>query len=165
MTAYRPPHPYQGPTNCRWYGEDPVWRLPMEAVTRRRFGTQLRTVPTQNTLEYSLPALPVSGRDPVAVTITFDRQPGYRHFQLPPQDFPTVHADPGALSKHRNPDGSLCLFYPFDPPDQRWTSEMGLNVLLDLVAEHLFAELFWRQTGGHRHGRWVLNEAPHGIAT
>lgn len=107
--------------------------------------------------------LPVTGRDPVDVTITFHRHKGTRHFGLPARDMPEVRADPRADSKHRNPDDSLCLYDPQDPPERRWCSELGLAVLLDLISDHLFAELYWRQTGGPHHGQWVLNEAPHGL--
>ena len=163
MSAPQLPGPYRGPSDCHWYGEDPAWRVPMEAAARRRFGPLLRAKLTPATLVYSLDALPVPGREPESVTVTFERWPAEHHYGLPPRDFPSVRADPGAASKHRNPDGSLCLYYPLDPPDRRWCSEMGLNVLLSLVADHLFAELFWRETGGSRRGQWVLNEAPHGV--
>jgi hypothetical protein len=105
----------------------------------------------------------VTGREPVDVTIVFHRFEGVRHFGLPARDMPEVRADPGVDSKHRNADDSLCLYFPEDPPERRWRSELGLAVLLDLVADHLFAELYWQLSGGYRNGRWVLNEAPHGL--
>jgi hypothetical protein len=56
------------------------------------------------------------------------------------------------------PDDGLCLFFPHDPPDQRWRAKHGLLCLLDLVRNHLFYELHWRATD-----RWLGPEAPHGF--
>lgn len=153
--------PYSGPPTGFWYGNDPAWRRPFEATARRRLGDRLRVQATNNLLRYELTELTVKGSGPVDVTIVFDRFETFRHFGLPSRDMPEVRADPGAESKHRNADDSLCLYYPQDPPERRWRSELGLDVLLELVADHLFAELYWRQTGGRRGGKWVLNEAPH----
>ncbi len=99
--------------------------------------------------------------EPVPVTIVF-HDDGTR-LELAAWDMPQVFADLGALSKHRNPDGSLCLYYPRDPIERRWHSELGLATLLELIAEHLFAEVRWRSTGGDNGGEWVLDEAPHGF--
>lgn len=158
------PLPYQGPPPGLWYGDDPAWRRPFEATARRRLGDRILARATVSSLRYEISQLPVKGREPVDVTIVFDRYEAARHFNLPARDMPEVRADPGADSKHRNPDDSLCLYFPQDPPERRWRSELGLSILLDLVADHLFAELYWRQTGGHRTGTWVLNEAPHGLS-
>lgn len=159
----RLPAPYPGPPAGRWYGQDPAWRIPMEAAARRRYGHGLRADLRRGSLTYDLDRLTVAGRSPVAVRVVFDAVDREHHFGLPARDYPTVHADPGAESKHRNSDDSLCLYYPLDPPERRWHSELGLAILFDLVADHLFAELYWRQTGGHRGGEWVISEAPHGL--
>ncbi len=78
--------------------------------------------------------------------------------------FPHVHAKPGAASKHRYPgDDALCLWNPRDPPDRRWTSDKGLLDLIEIVRRHLFLENYWRATGGHRGGQWLVEDAPHGL--
>ncbi len=156
------PNPYQGPPQGTWYGHDSAWRIPLQAAARRRYGTALSISVGPARLVYRLAGLTVTARpDPVPVTIVFDNQSDLV-VKVPAWDLPSVYADPGASSKHRNHDGSLCLYYPGDPLDRRWHSELGLEVLLKLVADHLFAEMHWRDTGGHPNGEWVLDEAPHG---
>lgn len=78
-------------------------------------------------------------------------------FSLPDGDTPCVFTPPPHRSPHRNADGSLCLWYPFDPREQRWEFEDGLLELLIIVAAHLFREEWWRRTG-----EWPGPEAPHG---
>jgi len=157
------PCPYQGPPPGFWYGQDPAWRIPLEAAARRRYGSDLRATLTPRRLTYDLAGLQITSRaDLVPVRIEFGADHSVHHYGLPAHDYPTVRADPGAKSKHRNPDGTLCLYYPGDPPERRWTCELGLLVLLNLVAEHLFAELHWWATRGSHGGEWILDEAPHG---
>ncbi len=68
---------------------------------------------------------------------------------------PRVYGPPGP-SPHRFPDGSLCLWYPRDPPENRWAEEDGLLALLEMTSLHLLREDEWR-----RSGRWPGPEAPH----
>lgn len=156
------PSPYQGPPPGLWYGLDAAWRTPLQAGARRRYGEALTATLGPGTLVYRLAGLDVVARpEPVPVTVIFsDRE---RRLGLPAWDMPEVFADPGAASKHRNGDDSLCLYYPLDPQERRWHSELGLGVLFSLIADHLFAELRWRNTGGTDGGVWVLDEAPHGL--
>lgn len=49
--------------------------------------------------------------------------------------------------RHRNGDGSLCLWYEDDPPEQKWGWEDGLGRLLVLVQFHLFREEWFREYG------------------
>lgn len=65
--------------------------------------------------------------------------------------------NPGHLP-HRNPDGSLCLWFPLDPRDQRWEWDDGLTELLAHTAAHLMRERLWLRTG-----RWHGPERPHGL--
>ncbi len=65
--------------------------------------------------------------------------------------------DPG-IQGHRNPDGSLCLWYPGDGTERRWVFEDGLPQLLAIVTLHLFKEAHWRRTGGHNGGEWLGDE-------
>ena len=101
----------------------------------------------------------------VSVRIEFHEKPPYEIYGLPPQDYPRVFADPGALSKHRMDDDALCLYYPVDSPERRWTAADGIVALLNIVRNHLFCELRWRNTGGFDGGSWPLDEAAHGFPT
>lgn len=71
---------------------------------------------------------------------------------------PFITADGPTESKHRNGDGSLCLWYPWDDSTQRWEFEDGLANLVGLTILHLFREAWWRETG-----EWLGPEAPHGL--
>ena len=70
-------------------------------------------------------------------------------------DTPVIYV-PGPDSKHRYDDGSLCIWYPYDPPEQRWTWSDGGAVLAGHICAHLIREAWWRQTG-----EWPGDEAPH----
>lgn len=48
--------------------------------------------------------------------------------------------------RHVNHDGSLCLWYPGDGDERRWTAKKGLLSLLDLVALHLYKEARFKET-------------------
>jgi hypothetical protein len=59
---------------------------------------------------------------------------------------------------HRNPDGTLCLWYPADPEQLRWTWKLGFSSYVALVERHLIFE------ERHRRGHpWPMPDAPHGI--
>lgn len=107
-------------------------------------------------------------RDPVPVRIEFHEDPNRNTGGLPPEDYPRVLADPGATSKHRFRDDSLCLWFPEDPEERRWKHADGLVTLLNTVRNHLFFEDHWRATGGfggpgQREGEWLGDEAPHPV--
>ncbi|MQA86677.1 MAG: hypothetical protein GEV03_19090 [Streptosporangiales bacterium] len=152
-----------------WYGAAAAWWAPLERDARRRCGPALRhrygyDYGEGHRLVYLLSGLDVVGDpDPVDVTITFYANPPYPTYGLPPQDSPRVHAKVNATSKHRYPDGALCLWYPLDPPDRRWTSDKGLLDLIEITRRHLFLENYWRATGGHHGGEWLIEDAPHGF--
>ena len=114
---------------------------------------------------YKHEGLYVPGRvDVLPVRIEFHERPPYSTFGLAPQDYPRVFADPGAASKHRMPDDdALCLYHPDDPPERRWTAADGLVSLFNIIVNHLFCELRWRNTGGAHGGVWPLDEAAHGL--
>jgi hypothetical protein len=59
-------------------------------------------------------------------------------------------------SPHRYPNGSLCMWYPKDPPHLRWQWRDGAETLIALICAHLIKESWWNQTG-----EWVGLEAPH----
>jgi len=60
-------------------------------------------------------------------------------------------------------DDALCLWYPLDPEERRWTSSKGLLDLIETVRTHLFLEHYWRLTGGEQGGQWLVEDAPHGM--
>lgn len=115
-------------------------------------------------LTYQHAGLPVLGRsDLVPVSVEFHEHPTYSTYGLPWSDYPRVFADPGAASKHRMPDDSLCLYYPWDPAPRRWRYENGLIQLFEMVADHLHKERWWRHTGGDENAEWLGEDAEHGI--
>ena len=67
-----------------------------------------------------------------------------------------VSVDGPTSSKHRFPDGSLCMWHPWDPRCNRWIVADGLRELLLLVAIHLFKEAWWREFG-----EWLGPEVEH----
>jgi hypothetical protein len=69
---------------------------------------------------------------------------------------PLVRVD-GPGSPHRYPDGTLCMWYPPDPSEEKWVFEDGLLALLNHVQAHLFREAWFRE-----HGVWLGPQAPHG---
>lgn len=154
-------------TPLTWYGETAVWWAPVERDARRRFGPTLSVEYGDRSLTYVVHELDVIGDpQPVAVTIQFFADPPYETYGIPPQDFPRVYAKPGATSKHRYPnDDALCLWCPEDSPDQRWTSSKGLLDLIEITRRHLYLENYWRATGGHNGGCWLLDDAPHGLGS
>jgi hypothetical protein len=159
-----------------WYGASARWQERLErGLIRRHPGKVSASNNNRGCFEpdgsrlrvYKHTGLYVPGReDLVPVRIEFHERPSYQTYGLAPQDYPRVFADPGAASKHRMPgDGALCLYYPDDPPERRWTAPDGLVALLNIVSNHLFCELRWRNTGGADGGVWPLDEAPHGFVT
>jgi hypothetical protein len=146
-----------------WYGTTASWWVPLEAGARRRFGTDLHHDYCGGQLAYTIADLEVPGTPPtVEVSIRFWAQPGYDTFGLAPEDFPRVHAERRAASPHRYSDDALCLWSPFDPIELRWHHQLGLLDLIEITRRHLGMERYWRMTGGHRSGVWLLADAPHG---
>ena len=59
----------------------------------------------------------------------------------------------------------LCMWYPLDPPDQRWTYADGLVALLGHARTHLLREAFYREdVAKRRRPVWLGPEAPHGTS-
>lgn len=145
---------------ARWYGSSPAWRILLEAAARRTYGRHLEARLAAGQLTYTV-GLDVPGRlHPVPVAIRFYDIPPYNCYGLSPADYPRVHAEPGGASPHRMPtDNALCLWYPRDPPERRWTVDKGLLDLLGIITSHLLYEAHWRATGGD----WAGDEAPHGF--
>jgi len=117
----------------------------VEAVPRRR---------------YHLDGVDVVGRvERVPVVIEFRPQ---RYFPgggvRDGRDFPVVFAGEMQDSPHRYEDGALCLYYPDDPAEQRWTADKNLAELIVLVQDHLFLEDTYAETG-----EWLAPQAEHGF--
>ncbi len=130
-----------------WYGEFRE-RLAFEHGTRAVFPS-LKTSFGRGAGGYSHGVeVHVPGFGLRRLRIVFDRG----HVQIP-----RIFADGPTESKHRFQDGSLCMWYPNDPPDRRWVREDGLLELIGHAIQHLFREDWWRETG-----HWLGPEAPHG---
>lgn len=100
---------------------------------------------------------------PVPLRLEFYEQPMYDCYGQAPEDYPRVFADQ-AESKHRMPDGALCLWYPLHPPWMRWRHQDGLDSLLRITARHLFDEAWWRADGADECAEWLGAEVDHGFA-
>jgi len=61
-------------------------------------------------------------------------------------------------SEHRNGNAQLCMYFPRDPPERRWTPEDGLGRLFDLARQHVLCEYLARMGQP-----WPIDEAPHGL--
>jgi len=57
---------------------------------------------------------------------------------------------------HRYHDGSLCMWYPRDPGEQRWLLKDGLMALIGYIEAHLFREVWWLEND-----EWLGPEAGH----
>jgi len=142
-----------------WYGATPEWCLPLERDARRRFGPLITWRYERDRLTYWIRELEIAGdTDLVTLEIRFYRKPLYPMWGQRPEDFPRVFAKPGERSKHRHIDDALCLWYPYDPPERRWTSDKGLLDLIEISRRHLFMEAYWRDKKV-----WLLDDAPHGL--
>lgn len=165
-----------------WYGTDLRFQRRLEgglhATAEHRCRVSVLLEPADalrgrayRVLTYRHAGLDVPGRlAPVPVDVQFFEDPSYETYGLAAADYPRVVADLGASSKHRMPDDALCLFYPNDPDDRRWTHTDGLAVLFEIVRHHLLYEDYWRATGGYGDGEgngegiWLGDEAPHGFS-
>lgn len=151
-----------GKVETPWFGADPVWFLPLQRDARRRFGSRLRCEAGVDARTYLLDDFEVIGDDlDYLLTIRFYRDPPFDTFGLPACDYPEVRTSPVRESKHLFVDGRQCVWKPGDPPEDRWTSDDGLLILIELVRRQLFFALHWRRTGGKRTGKWLMEDA-HG---
>lgn len=91
------------------------------------------------------PANPFRGAQPQVFALDGERRSLHRN---PPWD-----DDVEGVSAH------LCLYFPEDPEERRWTVDYGLVGLFDLARRHLACEHVWRETDV-----WPTEDAPHGEA-
>lgn len=139
-----------------WPGGEPTGRISLDRGQRPVLAL---------VLTYRHRGLPVLGRsDLVPVEVEFHQYPTYDCYGLAWHDYPRVYAERGTESLHRMPcDDALCLYFPWDPLERRWSYENGLVQLFDVIADHLHKELWWRHTGGHDGGEWPGEDAEHGV--
>lgn len=89
--------------------------------------------------------------------------PTFEHHAIIIEVFPDKKKTPRVTtnsvddSPHRYDCGCLCIWYPWDSKDQRWSYDDGLLHLLVLIEAHLFKEAWWRLCG-----EWLGPEVPHG---
>lgn len=137
----------------------PAYRHPAwfdRPVHRLRLVTDLRTVGTGVTVVP--PSRARGGGFAIRATLTPDGlalQQVTIEFSANSPDVPHVMTQ-GPGSPHRYNDGSLCIWYPYDPPEQRWTWRDGGAALAGHICAHLIREAWWRQTG-----EWAGDEVPH----
>lgn len=140
------PRPWREPPWFCW----PVHRLRFQAelaaaVTRVRPVQPSRSCRGGYAVQFTVA---LAGIDARRVTVEFSpRAPDTSH----------VTVDGPASSPHRYHDGSLCMWFPGDPPERRWRRRDGAAVLAGHIAAHLIREEWWRQTG-----EWIGQEMPHG---
>lgn len=132
-----------------WF-DRPVGRIlflrELDGVSGVRTGKS-KKYPGGFTLLFTLAAHGVPTRH---VTITFPRGS--------PTD-PKVVVDGPTDSPHRYADGTLCMWYPGDPPERRWRLADGAAALVANIAAHLVREEWYRTTG-----EWLGEEVWHGRA-
>ena len=85
-----------------------------------------------------------------------DRNWLHRYQRHPIHELPTLPKEEHEIA-NEHLFGSLCLEYPSDPSDLRWHWSDGVDAYLRIVQRHLWCEEHWR-----RHGRWPVEDVPHG---
>lgn len=111
----------------------------------RRGGTEFEAeiVATPAAVRYTFPVeVPVYDERRSAVALVGDGEPA-------------VYLDGPECARHRYPGGELCMWYPYDPPEERWTPTDGLGGLINHVREHAYCEAECR--AGHP---WPKRESP-----
>ncbi len=133
-----------------WYGRF-LDRLRFEGDTRRHvIGLRVPRRPRHGGVRYRWNVAPPG----------CERRQVRIDFPLSSPGVPRVYADGPTESPHRYEDGSLCMWYPRDPLERRWSFGDGLHALLGQIAVHLVKENIWRRTG-----EWPGAEVPHGVET
>lgn len=116
-------------------GVSPLFMLGYEALAEGPYGLVR--------LAALFPRDPFAGADPKVFALDGDRRSLHRN---PPWD--------NGVEGH---GADLCLYFPPDPQERRWTVEYGLVGLFDLARRHLACEHIWRETD-----EWPTEDAPHG---
>lgn len=121
----------------RTNGAPAIWTLGYQALAEGPYGLVR--------LAALFPVDPFAGADPQVFALDGDRR--------------SLHRNPPYDDDVRGVSGHLCLYFPGDPEERRWTPEYGLVGLFDLGRRHLACEHVWRETG-----TWPTEDAPHGDA-
>jgi len=134
-----------------WFDDIPTVIIFEREARREHAGLQRHSAGRSGHLTYEL-RVDVPG---------YDEQRQVRiEFPATPETRPRILVDGSEDSPHRYSDGSLCLFYPGDPPEQRWMLADGLAALIDTIRVHLFQE----EDARRGHG-WSGEQAPHAAAS
>jgi hypothetical protein len=150
-----------------WYAHDPVFQVMLERGLRQidDIAGPVRRELADSRLSYYVPGLHVPG-DPATHDLRIEFQPnplGAWAAGIASCDYPRVFTSVARPRKHENPDGSLCLWASYDPPERRWWHGDGLRALVEITRRHLLLELHWYATGGRKRGEWAVEDAPHGL--
>ena len=94
--------------------------------------------------------------EPVRIVMLDEGEVPYSN-SAPVRTYPRRSRDRSWKHKNEHP-GDLCLWYPHDPPSQRWERTDGICEYIAIVQRHLLSEEAARRNGG----LWRGYEAPHG---
>jgi hypothetical protein len=160
-TLHRDPYP---DSPFGWYGAEPAFQILVERNMAKVEGIArpITRVQGSKTLRYEVVGLEVPGdleRHDLAIVFHCGLL-GEWACGIAACDYPAVFTSVDRPRKHQNPNGSLCLWAPFDPPERRWWHGDGLKALVEIVRRHLLLELHWWRTGGE----WAVEDAPHGLS-
>jgi hypothetical protein len=136
--------------------QPPPWFVTFQA--KLRFIRELQQV-VERPVTIVKPSPKLRGGFAVSLTVTPHGVPPRTvriEFAPGSPEVPRVFADGPPDSPHRYNDGSLCMWYPHDPNDLRWSRRDGAAALVGYIALHLVREQWWRETGD-----WPGPEAPH----
>jgi hypothetical protein len=68
-----------------------------------------------------------------------------------------VDGFPGEF-RHRWREGNMCMWFPSDAPEKKWTVDKGLLALIEMALVHVFKERYAKEHPGEP---WLGEEAPH----
>lgn len=143
--------------NIDWYGADPCFWYALEKDARAQLPERFSVSHRRGVLRYHVNGLDVPGDElQHDITVEFWKVPPYPTLGLAAQDYPRVFTSVERRRKHVFDDGSLCIWQPRDLEARRWTNQLGLLVLVEMVRRHLLLEMDWFVTGV-----WAIEEAPH----
>jgi hypothetical protein len=143
--------------NIDWYGADPCFWYPFEGDARVHLPERYTSSYSRDVLRYHVEDLEVPGDEQRHnITIEFWRVPPYPTLGLQPEDYPRIFTSVERRRKHVFDDSSLCVWQPLDPETRRWTSRLGLLILVEMVRRHLLLEMHWFLTE-----EWAIEDATH----
>ena len=158
-----------------WYGWDGEWRRSLLAGMRDWPQLDVSTVLAPSWVAFWMTLEAPARAEPFEAVAIFEPSGTRETYGLPAMDSPRVFGGLPArtprllprhmhlamsevVPNHRNPDGSMCLWYPRDVPERRWTHDKGLISLAHIITNQVVAEDMVR--AGHE---WPLDEEGHGF--